>query len=94
MALLSQVSRRLRCNSNDRGGMRSCRSRLNLAKTPFTNQLLQVGCQSRLNVIIRPEQAFNSTAPADLVEACRWNQPGSADSGLLKVPADRFSMSS
>ena len=74
--------------------MRSHRSRLDLAKTPFTNQLLQVGCQSRLNVIIRPEQAFNSTAPADLVEAFRWNQPGSADSGLIKVPADRFSMSS
>ena len=51
--------------------MRSRRSRLDLAKTPFTNQLLQVGCQSRLNVINRHEQAFNSTAPADLVEACR-----------------------
>ena len=94
MALFSQVSRRVRCNSNNRGGMRSRRSRLDLAKAPFTNQLLQVGCQSRLNVIIRPEQAFNSTAPADLVEAFRSNQPDSADSGLLKVPADRFSMSS
>ena len=74
--------------------MRSRRSRLDLAKTPFTDPKLQVGCQSRDHVIIRPEQAFNSAAPADLVEACRWNQPGSADSGLIKVPADWFSMSS
>ena len=47
--------------------MRSRRSRLDLVKSPLTNQMLQVGCQSRLNVIIRPVQAFNSAAPADLV---------------------------
>ena len=71
MALLSQVSRRVRCDSNDRGGMRSRRSRLDLVKTPFTDPKLQVGCQSRDHVIIRPEQAFNSAAPADLIEAFR-----------------------
>ena len=74
--------------------MRSRRSRFDLAKTPFTDPKLQVGCQSRDHVIIRPEQAFNSAVPADLVEAFRWNQPGSADSWLIKVPADWFSMSS
>ena len=71
MALLSQVSRRVRCDSNDRGGMRSRRSRLDLVKTPFTDPKLQVGCQSRDHVIIRPEPAFNSAAPADLIEAFR-----------------------
>ena len=63
-------------------------SRLDLAKTPFTDPKLQVGCQSRDHVIIRPEQAFNSAAPADLIEAFRWSQPGSTDSEPIKVPAD------
>ena len=69
--------------------MRSRSFRLDLAKTPFTDPKLQVGCQSKDHVIIRLERAFNSAVTADLVEAFhRWNQPGSADSGLTKVPAD------
>ena len=51
--------------------MRSRRSRLDLVKTPFTDPRLHVGCQSRDHVIIRPEPAFNSAAPADLIEAFR-----------------------